>query len=286
MYRRTVVNKRKVRKQPQAVFKERPNFVLQPEERKTPPTGNPLDLFKNMRFFTPLFPISTRKKLMYYEPNWSLTTVAGIYGQYVYSANGLFDPDFTSTGHQPIGWDQLMLYYTQATCLSSKISLRVSNNGSNAAVIGIALAPDTSALNISNFLENGLNTTRQIDGRGTTGTGERVQTLNLGCDCAKYFGRPASRGIVNDPTLFTTAAANPTEQAYYVIGTYEIGALTDNISMQAEVLIEYDCIFWEPRKAPPSYSKEGRSPPYLALKNERITKGKLVGVSNDEGKRA
>lgn len=260
------------------------NNVLQPEERKGPPTRGALDLFKNMRVYTPLFPITTRKKLVYSEPFISLVTSAGIYGQYVFSANGLFDPDFTSTGHQPIGWDQLMQYYNQATCLASKISVRCTNNGGNAAFFGVCLAPDTTTLTSANFLENGLNTSIATDGRGTVGTGERIHTLNLACDVSKYFGR-RGREILNDSRMYSTAAANPTEQVYYILGTYEYGALTDNISMQLEVIIEYDVVFWEPKKAPPSL--EGRTATYLALKNERLRSSKLQdGLCNGEGKRA
>jgi hypothetical protein len=247
--------------------------LVQPEEKKGSPANAGFNLFGAMKTFTPLFPVQTRKRLVYYEPSLALTGSAGVYTYYVFSANGLYDVDITSTGHQPIGWDQLMLYYEQATCLRSKITLRAANNGAQVSVVGISLAPDTTSLGSAGvFIENGLNTSVLSDSRGTNGTGQRVHELNLSCEVAKYFGRPSPREIVNDVQLCTTAAANPTEQAYYHIATWGAGGAVDNTAYLCDVLIEYDVIFWEPRKVALSLEQ------LHAMKAEAQLRRKLANV--------
>jgi len=90
-----------------------------------------------------------------------------------------------------------------------------------------------------------------LDGRanGGSGTGQRIKELNLSCDVARYFGRPGGRGLLDDPNLYGTVAANPTEQVYFVIGQWGFGSFTDNTSVSLDCIIEYDAVFWEPRKA-------------------------------------
>lgn len=43
---------------------------------------------------------------MKYSRTVELTAVGGITGTYVFRGNSIYDPDFTSTGGQPLGRDQ------------------------------------------------------------------------------------------------------------------------------------------------------------------------------------
>ena len=148
-----------------------------------------------------------------------------------------------------MGFDTMMLYYEQYTVLSSKCVVRAVGNGTQPAVVSLCLAPDTTAGVIADVVENGLQTSSIVDGRGNGGygTGQRVTKIDLSCDVAKYFGR-RRKEILNDVNLYGTAAANPTEQVYYQINTWGFGTLTDNTAVVMDVLLEYDVVFWEPRK--------------------------------------
>jgi len=214
------------------------------------PTHARSNALGDLRVQTPLFPAHVRKRLPYYEYGFSLTGTAGAYSQYVFSANGMFDPNITSTGHQPLGFDTMMLYYEQYTVVASKITVRACGNGTQAVNVGVCLAPDTTTLVVPDVVENGLLVAKVLDGRanGGYGTGQRIKTLNLSCDVAKYFGRRSRRELQDDVNLYGTAAANPTEQVYFVIGQWGFGSFTDNTSVSCDAIIEYEAIFWEPRK--------------------------------------
>lgn len=43
--------------------------------------------------------------------------------KHTFSANGLFDPDITSTGHQPLMYDEYSALYKQYRVISSKIKI-------------------------------------------------------------------------------------------------------------------------------------------------------------------
>ncbi len=190
------------------------------------------------------------KRLPYYESGFSMTGTAGVIQQYVFTANGVYDPNITSTGHQPLGFDTMMLYYEQYCVVKSSITLRAVGNGIQACTISVCLAPDTTTLAVPDVIENGLVVTKLLDGRGNGGygTGQRIGRLDLACDVARYFGRRSRRELLDDPTLQGTVAANPTEQVYYVINMWGFGSFTDNTAVSCEATIEYDVVFWEPRK--------------------------------------
>jgi hypothetical protein len=195
----------------------------------------------------PVFRARTTRMLRYYENTLSITATLGVNTSYVFSANGLYDPNVTGTGHQPMGFDEMMLFYNQATVVSSKITVKYYNGSSNSSAAGVALYLNPSATPLSDpyrVMENGYVATTTLNGLLIPGY---IKELSLNCDVAQYFGRRSKNVIVNDPNLYTTAAANPTEQVYYVINLWDPFA-TNTLIVIFSVTIEYTAIFWEPRK--------------------------------------
>jgi len=212
--------------------------------------GSPLQ-YALMR--PPILPSTTRQVgQLYYEPALGLTApVSGNAVTYFFSANGIFDPNITGTGHQPIGFDQMMLLYEQATVVRSNIDVTFNVGPGLTVRAGVALFPDASALtDPKQLVENGLIKMIPITSGSSTFQNQLMHTtVRLDCDVAKYFGRPSYQSLMNDDNLFTTAAANPVEQVYYGIVAWQIspdGATTTSLGF--DVLISYDVIYWEPRK--------------------------------------
>lgn len=65
---------------------------------------------------------------------------------YTYRLNDIFDPDFTGTGHQPMGYDQLAAVYNRYQVLSSDIKL---------VVTGQATASDQMVMTLSKSAGDG-----------------------------------------------------------------------------------------------------------------------------------
>jgi hypothetical protein len=202
----------------------------------------------DQRFNVPLFSPRFRMSLVYSETSLSVSSSAGSATTYFFSANGLFDPNTTGTGHQPMGFDQMMLMYEQYTVISSKISVQfINSSGANVYNnVGIYLSPDTTNIVVpSRLIENG-----QMVWKTMSPTNQYCPnaTLSLNCNIATYFGRNRNqRALLDDDNLFGTVAANPSEQVYYGLITYD-PTLVANTSADFTVIIEYHTIFWEPRK--------------------------------------
>ncbi len=186
----------------------------------------------------------------YYDFAQSITVAgAGQATSKFFTANGLYDPDISGTGHQPIGFDQMMLMYNQYTVTSSSIVCRFTCDGVP-AVVGIYLSPDTTAITDPiRLMENGLITTALVDAASaSSGTGQRQVEVKLNCDVARYFGRPRGRTLLNDVDLQGTAASNPAEQVYFGVVCWAGRQSLDTPTVYFDVLLKYNTVYFEPRK--------------------------------------
>lgn len=76
-----------------------------------------------------LFPSSMNVNLKYCQ-QVTLSLPGGTPALQVFRANSIFDPDYTGTGHQPLGMDQLGGLYGRYEVLSSTIRARYTTNSS------------------------------------------------------------------------------------------------------------------------------------------------------------
>jgi len=191
---------------------------------------------------------------LYYESQIAITGVAGALQKYVFSANGAYDPNFTGTGHQMVGFDQMMLFFEQAVVVRSKIQVTFFAAQATTTYdrVAISLSPDTTTTaSVDSVIENGLTVTTVLGGALGADGAQSIKTLSLECDIPRYFGRSRS-SLVSSPEFYCTASANPTEQVYYHIQTWNpIGAT--NTQVNIDVMLSFDIYYYEPRKVGSSF---------------------------------
>jgi hypothetical protein len=196
--------------------------------------------------------------MMRYAESFGLTTTSGAVNSYVYSTNGLFDPNITGTGHQPAGFDQMMLSYEHYCVIRSRIWVSFLNTSGNAfPTCAVSVRAGTTPTTvIQQIVEDGMVTTQRLVGANA---GLNMCLLKTSCNIAKFGGKVK---LLDDPEYQGTIAANPAEQSYFHIQTWSIDATTANVSV--EVTIEYEAIFTEPR----SLSQSLRATMHRALLSE------------------
>lgn len=198
---------------------------------------------QNVKLSTPLMPVSKWAKIPYYDQN-NFSTGAVASGGYVFTANGLWDPNITGTGHQPMGFDQIMVFYEHYTVTSSRITVNFFNNDADdSVVVGILLAPDANIeTNFSKLNENGLLTKRWLN--ANSGNGNNKCTLTVRADIAKLNGKNT---VIDDDIFRGDATSNPTEQSYFHLFAYN-QVTVNPVTVYFEVLLEFTVKFTEPRK--------------------------------------
>lgn len=169
--------------------------------------------------------------------------VAGVPGVYVFSANGLFDPDITGVGHQPRGFDQIMALYDHYVVIAVKVKFEMapaSSTASNVARCGITLKDSSTVFtNANNYMEAGY-TIWSLASVGGTSEGVKFEKAY---NPNKFLGR--SKPLA-DAELKGSASANPTEQAFLHLWTAPVQSL-DAGPFDCQVHLEYSVVFIEPK---------------------------------------
>lgn len=199
----------------------------------------------------PLFPPRVSKWLRY-STTFALTATSGVPTTYVLRANDLFDPDFTSTGHQPMGFDQMMVYYNHFCVTAARLRVIARNAGSTAPTVFIRVDADSTALTvIDRIVEFGGCVTESLESKGGYGANKEMA---LAVSIPRVQGVPLA-AILADVNLRGTAAASPSEVSYFHIGLWDSAGNTS--LAQFDVILEQEATFTEPRdisqslKAPP-----------------------------------
>lgn len=196
------------------------------------------DLSKQMA----VFPDRARVILPYSESVTVTSSSIGVAGVYVYSGNGIFDPNITSTGHQPIGFDQMMLFYNHYVVVGARLIATFRSATANyGGIAAIAVkGTSTTVTSAERLVEDGYVKYQHL---GIPSSSTAYQQLKMTHDVAEFQGLV---DLVDNPDLSGTSAANPAEETYFHL-SYWNELDNTNISAQVHVLIEYEVIFREPR---------------------------------------
>ncbi len=129
------------------------------------------------------------------------------------SCNGMFDPDITGTGHQPMGFDEWMIFYQHYEVRKSKVTFWI-DNGTAVETKGtyavLRLDSDTAADGVNtleHFMEQPSTVTRFLNPSNGGGRTTVSKSWNL----TSQFGKHQLGNTVMKGSVF----ANPGEQTYY-----------------------------------------------------------------------
>lgn len=172
-----------------------------------------------------------------YADFFQLTSTTGGTVSNVFRANGIFDPDYTGGGHQPLFRDAWVGLYDYYTVLGSKITVTYqSRNATNGFIIGLQ-GSDTPTLTstVTTWCEQN-NGVSDLLGNANTGS----KTLSMVYSPEENLGA----NMKDDQSSLVAAGADPgSQQAYYfgVLACTEDAATTAIIT--CKVQIEYTVKF-------------------------------------------
>jgi len=224
----------------------------------------------SMAFSTmPLFPPRTFRHLRY-STSVSLTSTSGIPSAYVFRANDLFDPDFTSTGHQPMGFDQMMVFYNHFCVIKSKITAVFRGTGNVSTCALRQDADSTVVTDPDRILEFGGVVSDVLEAKAIYGNSKE---LSLAVSIARLQG-VSNKAMTADPSLRGNAAGSPTEVTYYHVCLWDRAGFTTTAI--ADVVIDYYAYFLEPR----DFSTSAASSTPLSILSSLFEKH-VIGPSTD-----
>lgn len=168
--------------------------------RKKQPKTSKLVLYKPSAMPDTMF-----VKLKYAE-YITMTNVAG-QGSYVFAMNGLYDPNITGTGHQPMAYDEWSAFYDQYQVLSSKIYCRILPPDTNTTGVCIYPSRDgTLPNNYADAREQPYSRSKWSQNQSTK------QSISNYMSIKKLEGR-----ITSSVNYTATINTNPSAERYWII---------------------------------------------------------------------
>lgn len=196
----------------------------------------------------PGFPKSKMFKFRYCD-SVVLNAPIGNIASHVFKANGLYDPDVTGTGHQPLGFDEASVYYNHYVVLGSKITVAFSA-GSTASsygpsqLVGVFISDDaTFPGTTSSLTEQGLTKWRYLAQAQTKGNA--VTKVVNRFSAKKFFNITDIKDNIEE--LGATVTADPNDQAQFVVWTGSMDTGTDPPFVNCFITIDYIVLMREPK---------------------------------------
>ena len=181
------------------------------------------------------FPKQLQNTLRFAE-TIQLTLTTGL-ATYLYSCNGLFDPNVTGAGHQPLYFDQLAAIYDHYTVLRSRIKVTFGTTATLVVPQLYSIYVDDDTTVVANAVIGSERPGAVC--KFVNPLTDTPPTLYLNWDGKATFGSD----MMSDKDMQGTASSNPTEQSFYVIQQYDSGGITTTPLMFVEM--EFDVVWDE-----------------------------------------
>lgn len=187
------------------------------------------------------FPKRMTMTCRYAETGTITTGGSGSTSTINYRANGLFDPNQTGGGHQPMYFDQMMSVYNHYICIGSKATITWAQLPDGAGLrppvtVGVFLNDDTTVTpSLNGILENSAAVIRTM----TQNTGVTART-NCTFSAKKVFGG----SVLAAEDLQGTVTTNPAEESIYTLFV-DSGAALTACTVMYRIQIDYIAVFRE-----------------------------------------
>lgn len=162
-----------------------------------------------------------------YTDEFDLTLTSGSLNTYVFNANGLFDPDQTGTGHQPLGFDQYAVMYNRYRVLKVQYKVVFGNVATNGAAVRCTVAHINGSTVPARPAIFELANSKQ----GVVGPYGQPLKLQGSFDLTRLNADPAKYRI--DDRYSSSISANPSEVMYIILAAYP------NVSSTCRVAVDF-----------------------------------------------
>lgn len=162
-----------------------------------------------------------------------------------FRANGPFDPEASTTGHQPMGYDQWGAFYYENVTISAKISFKfvVDTGVAGSALFALRCVPASAAsvLPRNQCLEQPGVSTYMCN--SSSANDKATFHLSKTYSAKKFWGLSSIKD--NDANLFSAFGSLPNEEADWELAAYTLGGTPATYTYT--VSITYNLMFRSPK---------------------------------------
>lgn len=191
-------------------------------------------------------PVVEYKKMRYASVD-TLSINNSFTAQKRFSLNGIFDPDITGIGHQPLGFDEMMAKYNKYTVLGAKVFIR-GRAGSTSNTYPMNLIIEQSELSSIQYHSGGhpleKPTCRYVTYNSSASNVYNPEKhMKLKFSAAKAFRAKGRRDLISNDEYNGSSSTNPDHQQFLYV-TYQGQALQQTTAnLYVDTVIEYIVAF-------------------------------------------
>jgi hypothetical protein len=192
----------------------------------------------------PTMPTAVRVVLKYHF-TVTQTASAGEVDTYLFRGNGMFDPDVTGVGAQPLGFDQWHTLYQQNRVLASTIKATLTTpdaTTNDALSINFCVYPSQGTSTPTTFESGASNPYARS--KAVNGVIPRGQAIVNSMETSTMLGLPKVGPLVDDQ-LDGTNLADPAELWYWVLMMQPLDAAAAT-GYRLTGVVSYLCDFFQP----------------------------------------
>lgn len=180
-----------------------------------------------------------------YAQEFTLAAAAGSTTSQIMRANSLYDPDYSGTGHQPLGYDQWSVFYDHYVVIGCKIKVTfdASAESGNSLPLSCGLVLDDNA-SLSTASTSALTEANNSKTKHFNSLDRTITSITAAVAPHKFLGRSKP---LSDPELKAAFNANPVEQCYWVIWMTNEDPATAATYVKCYVDMEYTAVLIEPK---------------------------------------
>jgi len=181
-------------------------------------------------------------KLRYMEKDIAVDAgLAGVAGDYVFNLNSIFDPNVTSTGHQPAGFDQFMTLYKYYTVVGAKAHVVFQNtDASHEALCATYINTEATPItDLRRLVESGNCSYNFLT---KTGGSRDIWNTTAKVSMKKVLG---ITNIMDDEECKANAAANPVKKVFMHCVS-QPNSTNNPAPVGLAVVIDFYVVFSEP----------------------------------------
>lgn len=188
------------------------------------------------------FPDKLTLKHLYVEEIDIATGAGGSLSNYQFSCNSLYDPNVSSTGHQPLYFDQLTPIYNRYLVIGAKFHVRFIPKTAAQLPMRIALFVDDDTSQTITSFENAIENQKCTYALIPAGSTVPIN-LTMKWSAKRQYGG----SLMANTNIAGTTTLSPTEQTYFKLYWQNLDGTT-NVQLYAEVKVEYIAVWFDRRE--------------------------------------
>jgi len=223
-------------------YKRSSSRAVSSSKRRKVKSNRPNQRYRVQKTFQPLviqkYPFPQRlQNVMRYVEEVQVSIDGSGFGYYVFRANGMYDPNATGTGHQPMYFDNMTAIYNHFHVIKSKCKVHCTRSSSVGDVNLAVYIDDDGSINATKY--------RTLAERPGSVTWTAYPGHGVSSSRTKYWNAQHTFGgnVIDNDNLRGTSAADPTEQSTYVIGIEAADSAAGTVNILVE--IEYTTVWSE-----------------------------------------